>query len=229
MMLKQFWRIEFRKTAPFCMTISFIIFFYVLFAQKPFGIENFILIGLSSFQGMLLAICIFRDSPGTRAFLFSRSLSRKRLFFYRWYFGIMFQIFTFAVLLFIMASGLRQFIQVAFYNSTWFPFVRWHETSSLIPASLCSVFCFQITMFFILKRELRASFNQGKINLARDWTGFYILLIIINLLILPFNSLQFFSSEMSLIKIAVIPYLLVLILFTNMASLHIFKNLEVNA
>ncbi len=150
-------KIDVRKVLPYYIPSLLLIVGFVLFWNKPLTtndlVLNPILNLIACLQGMLVAWMLFHDSGGTAAFIFSRPLSRKRLFLTRWCCGISFQFLTILAVFAVITTGLRSWIQVLM-DSPYQPMVKWYELSVLGSFALYSILGYQVVMFFRLRASI---------------------------------------------------------------------------
>lgn len=161
-MWRAVWKIEARKTVPWYVVILLVLTGYTLFRFKPLGAGDLAPIALGSLQGVVLALRIFRESSGTAAFVFSRPVSRRRLFLYRWGLGLGLQALSLVVVGGLIVLGVRQTIQTRAFDSPWYPMVRWYELSVLLAMGLPSLFFYQVTCFVMLRNRLLASMRARR-------------------------------------------------------------------
>ena len=161
-------KIDVRKVLPYYVPVLLLVIGFVLLWKTPLTtgdlMLNLILNLMACLQGMVIAWMLFHDSGGTAAFIFSRPLSRKRLFLTRWCCGILFQFMTILVVFAIISTGLRSWIQVLM-DSPYQPMVKWYELSVLGSFALYSILGYQVVMFL----RLRASIVSARpSNVARQ-------------------------------------------------------------
>ena len=105
-------RIDARKVLPYYAPFLLLTVGYVLFEKKPLATGNLVvslILNLTAcLQGMVIAWTLFNDSGGTAAFIFSRPLSRKRLFLTRWCLGISLQLMTVLAVFVIVSTGSKE-------------------------------------------------------------------------------------------------------------------------
>ena len=150
-------KIDARKVLPYYAPSLLLIVGFVIFWKTPLTrgdlILNPILNLIACLQGMLIAWMLFHDSGGTAAFIFSRSLSRKRLFLTRWCCGISFQLLTILAVFAVISTGLRSWIQMLM-DSPYLPMVKWYELSILGSFALYSILGYQVVMFLRLRASI---------------------------------------------------------------------------
>jgi hypothetical protein len=228
MMLKQFWKVEFRKVWPFYSALLFLTVLYIIFAPTPLGKENFILSVFAALQGVILAVSVCQDPANTQAFLFSRSVSRKKIFIYRWCFSLLCQIITIAVLLFVMASGLRQYVQLSIFESPWFPYVRWFETSSIISFSGLSFFIFQVTMFFILEKKIKIRPpSNNKKNAINNYLEIVCIVVMVIMMQSTLFRISMFKYDVMVLHRNIYFYTIFFACISTCISFHYFTRMEV--
>jgi hypothetical protein len=182
-----------------------------------------------AFLGGLLAYSLFTDAPGTRAFLFSRPFTRRRLFLVRWGTGMV----LIAVLLLAAATcldvGLRQWAQVSMVNSPWYPMVRWHELSSLWSLACGTLLAYGATMWLLIKRDVAMVENKvggGRYYGATGWFGLIpscLIALAIITRIRPFGPVYPVPLSLG------IAYTLLITVALPMASLHVYRTLPVES
>ena len=150
-------KIDVRKVLPYYIPSLLLIMGFVLFWNKPLTTSDLFLTPIlnliANLQGMLIAWMLFYDSGGISAFIFSRPLSRKRLFLTRWCLGISCQLLTVLVVGVTIATGLRSAVQLLL-NSPYQPMVKWYELSILASFALYSLLGYQVVMFFRLRASV---------------------------------------------------------------------------
>ena len=217
----EFVKIDARKVLPYYAPILLLAIGFVLFWKAPLAtgdlILNLILNLIACFQGMVIAWTLFNDSGGTAAFIFSRPLSRKRLFLTRWCLGISFQLLTVLAVFVTISTGLRSAIQLLM-NSPYQPMVKWYELFVLGSFALYSILGYQVVMFL----RLRASIVSARPPTWRDNLGTVLAIV----LCLPFLPGVFAHSEA--IQYRLIYSALVIILGT-LGSLHCYRRTEIEA
>ena len=212
-------KIDVRKVLPYYIPSLLLIVGFVLFWKKPLAtgdlILNPILNLIACLQGMLIAWMLFHDSAGTAAFIFSRPLSRKRLFLTRWYCGISFQFLTFLAVFAVISTGLRSWIQVIM-DSPYQPMVKWYELSILGSFALYSILGYQVVMFL----RLRTSIVSARPPAWRDNLGTVLAIV----LCLPFLPGIFANSTAIQYQLA---YSALVIILGTLGSLHCYQRAEI--
>ena len=163
-------KIDARKALPYYSIFLLLTVGYILFEKKPLTTGDLI-VGLivnvaACLQGMVIAWTLFNDSGGTAAYIFSRPLSRKRLFLTRWCMGISLQLLTVLAVFVIISTGVRSWIQMLM-NSPYQPMVKWHELSIVGSVALYSILGYQVVMFL----RLRANIVGARSSSWRDNLG----------------------------------------------------------
>lgn len=150
-------KIDVRKVLPYYVLVLLVISGFVLFWKTPLTtgdlLLNPILNSIACLQGMLIAWMLFHDSGGTAAYIFSRPLSRNRLFLTRWCCGILFQFLTVLAIFVTISTGVRSAIQLLM-NSPYQPMVKWYELSILASFALYSLLGYQSVMFLRLRAKI---------------------------------------------------------------------------
>lgn len=111
--------------------------------------------------GAVVAYRLFTDSPGTRAFLFSRPFTRCRLFLVRWALGLALAAAPVLIAAACLAGGLREAVQIRIYRSPWYPMVRWPELNGLWPLGLNALLAYGAMMLMTAHGDLQAGGGQG--------------------------------------------------------------------
>ena len=212
-------KIDVRKVLPYYIPSLLLIVGFVLFWKKPLAtgdlILNLILNLIACLQGMLVAWMLFHDSGGTAAFIFSRPLSRKRLFLTRWCCGISFQFLTILAVFAVISTGLRSAVQLLM-NSPYQPMVKWYELSILESFALYSILGYQVVMFL----RLRASIVSARPPAWRDNLGTVLAIV----LCLPFLPAVFENNEAIQYQLT---YSSLVIILGTLGSLHCYQCLEI--
>ena len=150
-------KIDVRKVLPYYVPVLLLVIGFILLWKTPLAtgnlILNLILNLIACLQGMVIAWMLFHDSGGTAAFIFSRPLSRNRLFLTRWCCGILFQFLTVLAIFVTISTGLRSAIQLLM-NSPYQPMVKWYELSILASFALYSLLGYQSVMFLRLRAKI---------------------------------------------------------------------------
>ena len=210
-------KIDVRKVLPYYSPFLLLALGYVLFQKTPLGSDDGKVHLIACLQGMVVAWMLFNDATGTGAFIFSRPLSRKRLFLTRWAFGISLQLLTGVAVFVIIASGLRSGIQMLM-NSPYQPLVKWYGLSVLSSIALYSILSYQIAIFLKLRLCIVSTRPRTWRNLLG--TGLVVMLCLQSL-----NTLDVIGFRD---QVMVVYTALVTILGT-LASLHCYRHLEIEA
>ena len=210
-------KIDVRKVCPYYAPFLLLTVGYVLFQKTPLSSDDWGVNLIACLQGMVIAWWLFNDSGGTAAFIFSRPLSRKRLFLTRWSFGISLQLLTIMAVFATIATRLRSDIQMLM-NSPYQPMVKWFELSVIEPIALFSILGYEVVMFL----KLRGSIVSVHPPTWRDILG---TVLVIALLVL---ILAVFFTHSVPIHYRLIYATLVTIVGT-LASLHCYQHLEIEA
>ena len=155
-MWRAVWRIELHKSVLIYAAMLVIAVPYVLMRQSPMGCDDMAPFAFAVAVGMLLAGCIFRDAPGTAAFVFSLPMSRTRLFWYRWSLGVGMIALAAVACEAVLATGLREAAQSRLIGSVWYPMVRWLELGVLWPVASGALLGYQVMAFVGLRWRHRA-------------------------------------------------------------------------
>ena len=210
-------KIDVRKVLPYYAPFLLLTVGYVLFRKTPLGSDDWKVNLIACLQGMVVAWALFNDAEGTEAFIFSRPLSRSRLFLIRWGFGISLQLLTIVAVFVTIAIGLRSGIQMLM-NSPYQPMVKWYELSVLGLIALYSILSYQIFMFLKLRLCIVSTRPRTWRNLLG--TGLVVVLCLQSL-----NTLDVIGFRD---QVMVVYAALVTILGT-LASLHCYRHLEIEA
>ena len=214
-------KIDVRKVLPYYVPVLLLVIGFILLWKTPLTtgdlMLNLILNLMACLQGMVIAWMLFHDSGGTAAFIFSRPLSRKRLFLTRWCCGILFQFMTILVVFAIISTGLRSWIQVLM-DSPYQPMVKWYELSVLGSFALYSILGYQVVMFL----RLRASIVSARPSTWRDNLK-TVLILVLCLQFLPgiFTSFHPLHYRMA--------YSALVIILGALGSLHCYQRTEIEA
>ena len=222
--------IELRKIGPTFLAFTLLILGYAVFSPTPLGSSDLGLLVLGAMQGKLLAGYLFNDlSP----FVFSRPLSRRRLFLYRWALGLGCQAFTLLAMLALLALGVRQEVQSAMSNGVWYPMIRTHEMSGAWPLGLTSLLFYQAISFVVLRGRLQSRTRRAPRLGGRNFTGFSFVVIALFLVVVVQGSGASTVSEPppspDITMGCFVVYLAVLTLMTTLGALHCFQRLEIDA
>ena len=79
----EFAKIDARKVLPYYAPILLLAIGFVLFWKTPLARDDWIVNLTACLQGMVTAWWLFQDSADTKGFVFTRPLSRRRLFLTR--------------------------------------------------------------------------------------------------------------------------------------------------
>lgn len=161
-------KIDVRKVLPFYAPFLLVTVGYVLYRKTPLGSDDWVVNWIACLQGMIVAWMLFNDAAGTETFIFSRPLSRARLFLARWGFGISLQVLTIVVVFVAIAIGLRSGIQMLM-NSPYQPLVKWYELSILGSMALFSVLGYEIVMFLKLRKRIVSVRPRAWRDLLGTW------------------------------------------------------------
>ena len=208
-------KIDVRKVCPYYAPILLLTVGYVLFQKTPLSSDDWRVNLIACLQGVVIAWCLFNDSGGTGAFIFSRPLSRKRLFLTRWLIGLSFQLLTIMAVFATIATELRSGIQLLM-QSPYQPMVKWYELSVLGPIALFSILGYQVVMFL----KLRARIVSLRPSMWRDILGTALAIV----LCVPILIRLFTSSEPIHYRLT---YVVLVTIAGTLASLHCYQHLEI--
>ena len=210
-------KIDARKVLPYYVPFLLLTVGYVLFQKTPLGNDDWKVNSIACLQGMVVAWTVFNDAAGTGAFIFSRPLSRKRLFLIRWGFGISLQLLTVVTVFVTIAIGLRSGVQVLM-NSPYQPLVKWYELSVLESIALYSILSYQFGVFLKLRLYVISVRPRGWRNLLG--TG-----VVVVLCLLSLNTLDVFRFRDQVLVV----YAALVTILGTLASLYCYRNLEIEA
>ena len=152
-MIMEIVRVELRKAAPLYMLTASVLVVFTLLSPRTLTRTDPFLALLGAAHGVGLARRLFSDGA-SRAFMFSRAMTRQRLFLTRWGLGMALQALTLLTIAACLAFGLREWVQVSLFRSHYYPMVKWFELNGLWPIGLLSLIAFQVTMFAKLRGQL---------------------------------------------------------------------------
>ena len=222
-------KVELRKVWVYYVPFLVVIVFRALFQGKPLTKNEPVLAIMAICQGLFLALLLFRDPGVTRPFLFSRPLSRQRLFFIRWTLGLTLQVLTLIVLFAVIAFGARSWLHVKAY-SPYHPMVQWFELQVLWPVGLCSLLAYEIGMFLKLRAEILATRSNRWQDTLVQWLASALTVL---LLFLPvFSSAIAPISEVlsnRMVIFGLLAYVATITILATAASVHCYSHLEVDA
>lgn len=238
----EFLKMDARKVLPFYVPVLLLTVGYVLFQEMPLAHTDWKLNLIACLQGIVIAWVLFNDTAGTEVFVFSRPLSRVRLFFTRWAFGISFQLLTIAMVFLTVAIGLRSEIQVLM-NSPYQPMVKWYELSILGSIALYSILSYEIVMFLKLRHRV---VSVGP-STWRDFIWIVLICVLIGMILTGlfsnFGPMAYQMMSWALMaKLVLVSFFAILgpihnlliyvVLVTivgTLASLHCYQNLEIES
>lgn len=158
-MNKAILQIELRKVLPWYAPLLLVTLGYVLFNPTPLVKENFMAAFLSFIQGYLVVWVIFRDKLSVESFLFSRGITRGKLFWHRWGLAVGLNLLTILIAATVISAGLRCLI---FHNGPWHPMVKWYELNILWPLGLGSTLGVSLLLF--LQMRTRFQYTNRKVS-----------------------------------------------------------------
>ena len=235
-------KMDARRVLPYYAPVLLLTVGYVLIQETPLASADWKLNLIACLQGMVIAWVLFNDAAGTEVFVFSRPLSRVRLFFTRWVFGISFQLLTIAVVFLTVAIGLRSAIQVLM-NSPYQPMVKWYELSILGSIALYSILSYEIVMFLKLRHRV---VSVGP-RTWRDFIWIVLICVLIGMILTGlFSNIGPMAYQMMswalMTKLVLVSFFAILgpihnlliyvVLVTivgTLASLHCYQNLEIES
>ncbi len=212
-------KIDVRKVLPYYAPFLLLTVGYVLFRKTPLGSEDWKVNLIACLQGMVVAWALFNDAAGTGAFIFSRPLSRKRLFLIRWGFGISLQLLTIVAVFVTIAIGLRSGIQMLM-NSPYQPMVKWYELSVLGLIALYSILSYQIFMFL----KLRLHIVSARPRAWRDLVGTWLVTWLVAHLCLRVLNVPIANGIQDYLMVV---YVALVTILGTLASLYCYRHLEI--
>jgi hypothetical protein len=220
-MITEIFKVELRKVGAYYIVCLVLITACVLFYSPSLASNNLFAAVFAIAQGGVLAWGIFSDTEGTGTFIFSKPISRYKLFIIRWAVGIALQVLTLVVAVVVIASGLRSGIQIVM-GSLYHPMIRWYELEILFPLGVFSLLSYESLMFLRLRGRVLAE------NRARMWIAIFFLWLVIPLsllLLLLIHPQPIFSRA----SLGLFGYLAVLTVLATAASAQCYRTLEVEA
>lgn len=208
-------KIDVRKVLPYYAPFLLLTVGYVLLQRAPLSSEDGKVYLIACLQGIVIAWAIFNDAGGTGAFIFSRPLSRVRLFLTRWGFGISLQLLTVVAVFVMIAGGLRSGIQMLM-NSPYQPLVKWYELSVLGSVALYSILSYQIAMFL----KLRLCILSARPSAWRYLIGTGLVVV---LCLQSLNSMNVIGFQNHVMVV----YAVLVAILGTLASLHCYRHLEI--
>jgi hypothetical protein len=217
-------RYELRKVSAFYIPALTVLIGYVLLRGRPLTGDDPMVIAIAIGHGWLLAWRIFSDPGNTRPFIFSRPLSRRRLFLIRWISGIILQALSLCAVFALIALGLRSWLQIEL-GSLYHPMVRWFELEVLPSIGLFSLLAYEIGMFLKLRSEVSPdrpkSRSQG---FAIGLTVLFLLLLFMNFALQPSRG-----PILPARNVFILSYIAVVSVLATAASARCYNCMEVKA
>lgn len=237
-MWRAIWQLSSRRVLAWHLPVFLLLCGAVLFVTHPLGLDPPMAV-LGAVQGWVLAYRLFVDPPGAAPFVFSRPFSRTRLFLDRWMIGLLLQGLTLVVIFAIVASGLRQAVQVHLFRSYWFPMVRWFELSTLGSVGFASLLTYQVACFVLLRRRLRGYRKKS----PQKWAGNAAFLALVGLIAISFLVTYVTAmirgvphsywgptwADLTPWAVWLLSYTVVLVATTTLAALYCCRHFEVDA
>lgn len=184
--------------------------------EKPLSTEDWGLNCLAFAQGVVVAWRLFHDSSGIESFIFSRPLSRLRLFVSRWCVGISLHLLTIVAIFLTIASGLRNGIQNLIL-SPYQPTVKWYELSVLGSVALFSLLGYEIVMFF----KLRWSIVGVRPPTWQDVLG--------TIFAVTLALFWYVAMARSIPSHLTVVYTVLVAIAATLASFHCYQHMEIDA
>ena len=250
-MITEMLKLELRKIGPYYGVCLGLMAGFILFYNRPLAISNFVITAIAVIQGGVLAWWIFDEPGDTGSFIFSRPLSRRRLFMMRWTLGISLQLLTGALVFLLIASGLRSGVQIGM-GSPYYPMVKWFELEILWSVCLFSLLGYGVQMFLKLRSrvlatqprgEILATWSRGKVLLARSQrliaisaplfvialTLFLIIWLCLQPIVDEVGLYDAMNVEPRLATLGLLIYVAIVTLLVTAASARCYRRLEVEA
>ncbi len=202
---------------------------YVLARPTPLGSGDIIAAGLGLLQGWFVAWRIFGDRDSTRAFVFSRSFGRKRLFWHRWVLGMALQLLTLLLVCCTIAFGARSYLH--HFNSPWYPMVKWYDLNVLWPIALFGLIAFNVQMFMMLRGLILKSLPRSRRHVIAARVG----IVIVVILFMVMSSLMGFvakadgTSGVATFRYYLLVYAAIVSLFAAISARHCIIHMEIES
>lgn len=152
-------RLDLRRVLPVYLVPVAATIGFILITRDVLDSSSLPVIVFAIAQGWFLAWRIFRDSPGTRSFIFSRPCSPSRIFWNRYLLALSLQGATLLVVFSLLAAGVRSAIYAR--HLPYFPMVQPYELSVLRPLALASLITFHIVMFLLFRGTVAGAPKSG--------------------------------------------------------------------
>ena len=206
-------QLSFRESAVWAIPVILAIFGYTVFGAAPLRYYDNVFALLGAALGGILGFRVFWDGGGVRPFLFSRTFSPTRLFMVRWLYGMAVLTGTWIIVATIIGTGLRQTVQVACFQSGWYPMVRSMELESLLTLASISLLFYQTTVFFVIRyrflgRQRYKGFSLGLRYFITIVLAIYVLIFSGGLLMFV-GSGVFWASNVGFTRLLIVPGLLI--------------------
>ena len=219
--------IELRKVWVYYAPFLILTVGYILLNEGPLAKNDSRVVVIAIAQGWVVAWRLFNDPGGTQSFIFSRPLSRRRLFMVRWGVGISLQLLTVAIVFLVIASGARSWLQIQ-AGSPYQPMVKWFELSVLWPTGLFAILAYEVQVFLKLRTQTLSNRPDTLLYTLTKWLalaliGFFLLgHVSTGIIHLPGVSDQFFVRNLLI-------YFTAVTILATIASAHCYRYLEVDA
>ena len=227
-MMIEMLKAELRKVWAYYVPFIIVLVGYVLLRGRPLENTDSIVAMMGVGQGWILGWRIFSDPNNTRPFLFSRPLSRRRLFLTRWTLGISLQALTIVVLFLVIASGLRSLLQVKM-ASPYHPMVWLFELQILWPVGLFSLLAYEVQIFLKLRAEILATRPNGWLNTLSQRIAIALTVLLLLLFFVPFAMQPVLEAPLigRAITLFLLAYVVAITILATVASAHCYRHLEV--
>jgi len=230
-MIMEMLKAELRKVWPYYAPFLVVMVGYILLRGQPLSKTDSIAALISIGQGGVLAWRIFSDPGATRSYIFSRPLSRRRIFFTRWALGLTLQALTIVVLFAVIASGARSWLQVKI-GSVYHPMAWWFELQVLWPVGLFSLLAYEVQMFLKLRAEILTTRPKRWPNILANG----VVIALTALVLLPQfldprydQWYQTWEGADRVVNLVLMVYIAIITILATAASLHCYCHLEVEA
>jgi len=169
-----------RKVWMFFLPVMLMLCGYVLFHGHPFGSGDTTAKYLGLLLGVTLAVGLFANPEKVDSFIYTRAVSRKRLFILEWGTGYVFLIFTYVLIALLILLHIRSALHS---RSIFYPYVEMYDLHVLYPVCFASLLAYHVTGFMILatnyyygKGNIAIKILWGTLVLSFSWLGFSFLL-----------------------------------------------------
>ncbi|MCY2962302.1 MAG: hypothetical protein NT069_01390 [Planctomycetota bacterium] len=153
---------------------ALVVWLIVLFDTAPLPVTESWLLVVAQLLGLATAWPLFSESSSTLCYVFTRGMTRSRIFWSRWLLGMAFLGFMTATAWALIALGPRAHMHRVFEfdDAVFFPMVRDFESSCVVEILKLSAVVYCLTAFVLTLRKLlsprRTSSLWGGLRTARD-------------------------------------------------------------